>query len=111
MPDVIKFRQPIMDTAGGTDFAIRMLIVDVKIPLVKFLLQEVDEAGVFIEEPNGKTTSIRHEGAEAAAFLAQPVYKSIMEALPAALVAGTSLPAPADIVVKEPSPTPEEPTP
>lgn len=113
MPDVIKFRQPLMEKAGSTDFSLRLLMVDVKIPLVKMILQEVDEAGVFIEEPNGKTISVRHEGPAAEAFLAHPNYRAVMESLPDALVGGTSLPAPADIVVKEPPPppAPKEPTP
>jgi hypothetical protein len=123
MPDVIKFRRPILSKAGETDFALRLLQVDMAAPLVKMLLQQVDDVGAFVE--NGETFSVRHEGPAAEAFLARPEYKAVMGSLPEALVAGQSLPEEADLIARgedssiqepvappaPPPPAPEEPPP
>ena len=98
--DIIRFRDPVLVKEGVTDVALWMLIVETQTPMVKMMLKQVDTTGTFIE--NGETITVRHEGAEAKAFLSLPAYAQILRALPAALVAGGDLPTAADVVPPEP---------
>lgn len=107
--DVIKFRNPILSRTGATDFRMRMLVVDMQLPLVKLLYQQAREDGTFVE--NGETFSVRNEGVKALEFLARPEYAAVIGSLTETVVAGENLPAPADVVTRDVPVVPIEPLP